>query len=269
LALLLLAAGCASKPEPPLPLTEALLALAGAESGRADDASYARAELGRIVARVRSVAQHEPALRPPALLQRVVFDELGFVREVDDPSLGFVLLPGVLHARRGSCVGLGTLYLALAERLAWPMHGVMVPGHFFVRMERGGVAHNLELLHRGEELPDEWYRKRFPIPGESAREYARPLDRSEVLGVVEFDVGNERKRAQQLMAAAKAYDSARRHFPDFAEAHASAGAIAQLLGQLDRAAVAYRAALTANPQLPGVAQNLELLARERRESLRH
>jgi regulator of sirC expression with transglutaminase-like and TPR domain len=264
-----MAAGCAPTPAPRLPLTEALLALAREQGGRADDTPYARSELDKIAARLRRAADREPGASPAALLRRVVFEELGFVREVDDPSLAYVLLPSVLHARRGSCVGLGSLYLALGERMAWSMHGVMVPGHFFVRVASGGVARNLELLHRGEEMPDRWYGERFPIPGASAREYARPLDHAEVLGVVEYDIGNARKRALQLTAAGDAYDSARRHFPDFAEAHASAGAVAQLLGQLDRARAAYRAAAQANPNLSGIAQNLELLERERTESFGH
>jgi hypothetical protein len=50
---------------------------------------------------------------------------------------------------------------------------------------------------------------------------------------------------------------------DFGDAHASAGAVAQLLGALDYSLEACRAAQRVNPELPGVAANLALLAAER------
>jgi hypothetical protein len=48
-----------------------------------------------------------------------------------------------------------------------------------------------------------------------------------------------------------------------AEAHASLGAVEQLLGNLAGAAESYRRARDANPHLPGVERNLALLAAER------
>jgi Flp pilus assembly protein TadD len=53
-----------------------------------------------------------------------------------------------------------------------------------------------------------------------------------------------------------------RAFPELSEAHASLGAVEQLLGNLDGAAVGYRKARAANPNLPGVEHNLALLADE-------
>jgi regulator of sirC expression with transglutaminase-like and TPR domain len=228
------------------------------------EADWARAELDRLAGQVRERLAQRPGQAPRQVLIESVFVEQGFVREVDDKDLRFVLLPKVLRNHRGSCVGLGSLVLALAERLGWQAHGVMVPGHFFVRIEERGISHNVELLRRGEEMSDAWYASRWPIPGESARAYARALSVSEVRAVVEYDIGNERRRQQRYREAQQAYDRARHHFPDFAEAHASAGAVAQLLGALDQAHTAYQAAQRANPHLPGIDHNLELLESERR-----
>jgi regulator of sirC expression with transglutaminase-like and TPR domain len=266
LGVLIVACGRAPDPRdttPPTPLTDALLAVAQIWSdAEAPDSAWTRAELDRLARELRAgLAQHGSAR---AALIQTLFAREGFVREVDDADLRFVLLPEVLKLRRGSCVGLGTLVLALSERLGWQARGVMVPGHFFVRITEQGVRHNLELLRRGEELSDAWYAERWPIPGGAAREYARELSSSEVRGVVEFDVGNQRRREGRLLEAQHAFDLARQHFPDFAEAHASAGAIAQLLGQLERARSAYQAAEQANPNLPGVEHNLELLDAERK-----
>jgi hypothetical protein len=257
-----LAHGDGASASRPTPLADSLLALARqwSRNPRADASS--RRELDRIAAQVRHMRAHNPGLSRATALNATVFGTLGFVREVDDPDLRFALLPSVLQGRRGSCVGLGSLYLALGERLGWRISGVMVPGHFFVRIDEPDGQHNLELLRRGEAMPDAWYGRRFPIPGGAARAYARPLTPTEVVGVVEYDVGAARRRQGHLIEARRAYDRARRHFPDFAEAHASLAAVAHLLGSLDEARAGYEAARHANPHLAGVDHNLELLESE-------
>lgn len=217
--------------------------------------------------RVRELAERELSRSSPLavgpVLSRLIFDHLGFAREVDDPSLDFVLLPSVLRKRRGSCVGLGVLFLALTEALQKRASGVLMPGHFFVRVEQADGPHNVELLRRGEQMPDAWYRERFPIPSSETLEYARPLTAEETLGVIEYDVGSQRRRQQRLLEARSAYQRAVRSFPGFAEAHASLGATQQLLGQLDDAEGSYLRARAINPDLAGVAWNRALLERER------
>ena len=174
-----------------------------------------------------------------------------------------MLLQPVLRHRRGSCVGLGSLYLALAELLGLPLSGVLLPGHFFVRASEAGARSNIELLRRGEAMPDDWYRHKYPtVPGEASA-YGRSLTKTEVRGVVEYDVGNERRRQGRLDEARRAFARAIEHFPDFGEAHASLGSVLHLLGSLEGAELAYAAARKANPRLPGLDWNLELLARER------
>jgi tetratricopeptide (TPR) repeat protein len=198
-----------------------------------------------------------------ASLNVLLFERLGFVREVEDTDLRFVLLPSVLRERRGSCVGLGTLYLALTEALEVTAHGVLRPGHFYVRLEESGKHTNVELLRRGEFMPDSWYDHRFPVPGGAAKEYGRPLTPDETLGVVEYNVGNQRRREHRIDDAHQAYARAVGHFPDFAEAHASLGTALHLLGRLDEAAASYRTAKRVNPHLPHVEDNLSLLETER------
>jgi tetratricopeptide (TPR) repeat protein len=81
--------------------------------------------------------------------------------------------------------------------------------------------------------------------------------------VVAYDIGNERRRQGRLDAAMAAFERAVHAFPDFAEAQASLGAVAQLQGRLELAAASYRSALEKNPSLPGLEHNLSLLAEER------
>jgi hypothetical protein len=256
LAALLVA--CAKSPAVPAgPLTSALLAWPARWGETPAGAEQALQRLDSLAAAVRARAAGGSSQR--AALREEIFVHSGFTREVDDTSLRFVWLASVLEHRRGSCVGLGALYLALGERLGWKLAAVMMPGHFYVRIREQGAWHNLELLHAGQEEPDSWYAQRFPIPGGGAREYGRALSLREVGAVIAYDVGNERKRQQRWRDAQRAFDSARRDFPDFAEAHASFATLAQLRGARGEAASAYAAAHRANPNLPGLAQNRALL----------
>jgi tetratricopeptide (TPR) repeat protein len=266
LLLLLAVVGCHRESESTLDLTRALL-LVARQSGAAEETlSKSSAEVARLVALARHELSASPTRSPAALLSALIFEQWGFTREVDDPSLRYVLLPSVLEHRRGSCVGLGSLFLAIAEGLGWSAAGVLMPGHFYARVRESSGPRNVELLRAGEAMPDSWYEHRFPVPGGSAREYARPLTVSEVLGVVHFDVGNERRRQRRLSEAQAAFARAARAFPDLSEAHASLGAVQHLLGDLQAASESYRRARDANPHLPGVAENLALLEAERAEA---
>jgi regulator of sirC expression with transglutaminase-like and TPR domain len=228
----------------------------------AAQARWALDELARLVDEAEGELRRAPR-SPASVISQLLFERWGFVREVADTSLGFVFLPQVLERRRGSCVGLGTLFLALASGLGQAASGVMMPGHFYVRMQEQGQPRNVELLRSGEAMPDAWYGQRFPVPGGSAPEYARALSPAEVLGVVEYNVGNERRRQLRLPEARAAFARAVQGFPELAEAHASLGAVEQLLGNLEAAAASYQRARDVNPHLPGVDRNLELLVAER------
>jgi tetratricopeptide (TPR) repeat protein len=193
---------------------------------------------------------------PAAALNAAIFDAGGFSREVEDRDLRYVLLPSVLATRRGSCVGLGTLYLALAAVAGVEARGVLVPGHFYVQVRQGQRWRSVELLRRGEEMPESWYRQKYGAGGQ-------PLSPSAVVGVVAYDVGNERRRQGRLAEARRAYERAARVLPTFARAHAGLGATLQLLGDLDGAAAAYARARALDSALPGLDRNVELLEAER------
>jgi regulator of sirC expression with transglutaminase-like and TPR domain len=263
--LLLLAATAACRRAAPerWGLARALVSIArsAGEASGTDDA-WLLDELERIADRARHPGPEGAA--PSAAIFRVLFEELGFAREVESTDLRFVLLPSVLRERRGSCVGLGTLYLALGEALGFDARGVLRPGHFYVRQESPGAPRNVELLRRGEAMSDDWYQQRFPLPADAPGYYARPLTTQSVLGVIEYNIGNERRRQQRYVEAEGAYASATRRFPTFAEAHASLGAMQHLLGDLPGAAASYRIARQLNAGLPGLDANRAMLDAELR-----
>jgi regulator of sirC expression with transglutaminase-like and TPR domain len=264
-ALLLLAAtaACRAPTSGGWGLARALVSLARtAGEAAGTDEAWLFAELGRIAEGARRLGAQ--GADPSAAIVRVLFEELGFAREVESTDLRFVFLPSVLRQRRGSCVGLGTLYLALGEALGFDARGVLLPGHFYVRQESPGAARNVELLRRGEAMGDDWYARRFPVPSGTGAYYARPLTQEQVLGVIEYNVGNERRREQRYVEAEAAYARAARRFPTFAEAHASLGAMQHLLGELPSAAASYRTARQLNSALPGLDANGALLDAELR-----
>jgi len=263
---LLATSACHRTSTPNLALGIGLLEVAR-QSGVDDErVNWSLAEVTRLAALAQRALAASAGRSGVAVLSALLFEQWGFIREVEDHSLGYVLLPSVLERRRGSCVGLGGLFLTLAEALGWSAAGVLMPGHFYARVHETSGVRNVELLRGGEAMPNTWYEQRYPVPGGSAREYARPLTASEVLGVVHYDVGNERRRQRRLSEAQLAFARAARAFPDLSEAHASLGAVQHLLGDLPAATASYRRASEANPHLPGVAENLSLLEAERAAS---
>jgi regulator of sirC expression with transglutaminase-like and TPR domain len=257
---LVTAAGCARRPShaPPGPLASTLIAVAADLGATPTEVEAAWPALDEIADRARDHHRRSGGDWVDDL-NAVVFGELGYEREIESRDPKFFRLPSVIAARRGSCLGLGALYLALGERLGVALDGVMVPGHFFVR--RGG--RNVELLRRGEAMPDEWYRGKYgPWPA-ATDEYLRPLAVSEVAAVHWFNAGNFLRAARDLPRAAIAYARASADFPAFAEAKASLGAVRQLQGSLGDAQAAYEDAARARPDLPGLAENLAVLKRER------
>jgi tetratricopeptide (TPR) repeat protein len=268
---------------PPGPVVCALIALDAELGADTEGTTAAFSTLQDIAKRVER--RHRSTHADPVEdMGAVVFGELGFEREIERADTRFFRLSSVLRDRRGSCLGLGALYLAIGERLGVPLDGILLPGHFFVRT-RGAGAHNVELLRRGETMPDQWYRQKYgPWPhagsggdpgdgssdgsrvgsrvGSDDSAYFRPVSPGELTAIHWYNRGNDLRRSGDLAAAETAFARAAQGFPTFAEAHASLGAAQQLRGDFVSAASSYRRAARAWPDLPGLAGNLELLQRQ-------
>lgn len=256
------AAGCtrSATERPPGPVVSALFAVAAEFGADADAITVAWTRLQEIALRVEK--RHRRTHADVADdINAVVFGELGFEREIESTASRFFELPAVINDRRGTCLGLGALYLAIGERIGLPLDGILLPGHFFVRT-RGSGAHNVELLRRGEAMPDEWYRKKYGPWPDHGSAYARSVSPAELAGIHWFNRGNEARAVGDLAAAERAYLRATSEFPDFAEAHASLGAVQQTRGAFTEAEASYREAARARPDLPGLEHNRDLLRQQ-------
>jgi len=179
----------------------------------ADDAARAREAIQAAVAALRS----DPAMTTggPGRIQamsRYIFDELG-VRATDDlgdPSS--LLLASVLHEKKGYCVGVVSLYLALARELDVPIDAVATPSHVFLRYDDGTTRVNIETLRGGAAVSDEEYIREHRIaPGPiAAGVYLRDLTDDAFLAQVHNNLGVIYSRRGDYERAAAQYDAAQR-----------------------------------------------------------
>jgi regulator of sirC expression with transglutaminase-like and TPR domain len=191
-------------------------------------------------------------------LNALIFGSEGYRRVIDRKQIEAMLLPRVLADRRGSCLGLGGLYLALGETAGLTLAGVLVPGHFFVRQLDGHRTRDIELLKRGRQMPPSWYRRKYRVP-ESSNLYLRTLTPEESLEVLRFNLATPLRERGELASAAGHYRQVVARLPAFAEAQANLGLTYQLMGQRKRAEAAYEAAREANPRIEGLDENLRRL----------
>lgn len=101
-----------------------------------------------------------------ALMMRTVIDQdfgVTYTREqfsFNQPLDLFV--HGVIDQRRGTCISLPVLQIAIGQRLGWPIRPVAVPGHTFCRWDdrRTGERFNIEAATRKGFIDhdDEYYR---------------------------------------------------------------------------------------------------------------
>ncbi|HLO09215.1 MAG TPA: tetratricopeptide repeat protein [Desulfobacteria bacterium] len=216
----------------------------------------------------REIQRLEDRLRPELLratdegqvvdaFRRVLLEEEGFVydRSASDPRN--YLLETVLARKKGNCLGLSMLYLALADRLGVPFRGVYVPSHCFVRYERNGARVNVEFAEGGASWADDRYRREFRIP--PSRPYLHSLAQNEMLGVFLKTLGAAYSRKGREEDALLLYDEARRLYPGLPDVHYNAGVSLQKLGRLDEAAGKYRRALDLDPEMAAARDNLSIL----------
>ncbi len=209
-----------------------------------------------IQARLRE-AKLRPNFRAIPIINNYLFRELGFraVSEVDDPNDLF--LHTVLDKRRGYCLSLSVLYLSIGERLGMPVHGVVVPGHFFVRYDDGRSRINVETVAGGSTPSDDYYIEKYNVPpGRRDGIYMKNLDKIQTLGcffnnlgIVYSDVGNNDYALETLLLAVELN-------PVLSESRSSLGNAYLRAGRIADAIYQYEKALEINPNEAKTHNNL-------------
>jgi tetratricopeptide (TPR) repeat protein len=181
------------------------------------------------------------------IINRYLFEELGFesLEEASKPEELF--LHSVLDNKRGYCLSLSVLYLSLAERLGIPLYGVVAPGHFFVRYDDGRVRFNIETTGKGGSASDEHYIKKFGVPRVRGGIYMQNLNKMQTLGCFFNNLGNSYVDVGKVEQAQVALERAVEINPLLAESRTNLGNIYLKKERVKDAINQYQAALQINP----------------------
>jgi tetratricopeptide (TPR) repeat protein len=240
--------------EPEIDLARGALLIAREDDPRLDLARTLE-KIDRLAATLRerlALAGDDPFARLAAA-NDFLFEEKRFRTEATlDPALRLndLHLASVLARRRGHCLGLSVLYLALGARAGLPLFGVALPGHFFVRWDDGrGVRCNIETTLKGASFPDSYYIDRYRLKRQHVESglYLGNLARREVLVQVlnnrancYWDLGNAARAARDLERVASASRS-------FAPGFAGQGFLALQRGDVPVAIANLKKAIEIDP----------------------
>lgn len=192
-----------------------------------------------------------PNFRAIPIINHYLFEELGYGTVANANNPDDLFLHTVIDNRKGYCLSLSILYLSLAERIGLPLHGVVVPGHFFVRYDSRIQRFNIETTANGATPEDEYYRERHAVPDHGGEGiYMTNLSKLQTLGCLFNNFGVVYMDTGQFDKALTALDRAVRINPSLSEARANMGNIYMQQGQYDQAIEQFHAALEINPNDP-------------------
>ena len=145
--------------------------------------------LDRIADKARQLAQgtSDPETRIRILntvihqMEGFHYDHSPFARSRQD----YYFLNGILDTKQGTCYTIPLLYIAVAQRLGYPLYPVSAPDHMFVRyVDPSFTEQNIETTSGGKYFPDQYYIEGFAISirGLKTGSYLRTLTYRQFLG---------------------------------------------------------------------------------------
>lgn len=191
----------------------------------------------QIKARLPSNATPEKKIRT---INDFIFHELGFrfppqslyAKEVDR----YTFLSSVIDSRRGICLGVSVLYLALAQRLELKLEIVTPPGHIYVRHRDGDKIINIETTARGVDIDSEDY-----LSVDTFALQERNL--KETVGLVHFNQAADSLRDEAFDQSLEAYEKARLYMPNDCLLDELMGACHVLCGNMEEGKALLRKAV--------------------------
>lgn len=187
-------------------------------------------------------------------LASLLFTQQNFGLPEKDTSAAF-LLSDVMLFKRGNCLGLSVLSLALAEESGLKLYGVPVPsrtsgpGHLLVRFDDGSTRRNFDPTEKGAEHPDSHYQAEFKLTPEEIRAgyVLSNAKKRDVLAVLLVNLGGsyiEERRAAEAVPLLEAALAIRAN----PATHSNLAAAKLLLGETPAAEKNYTAALKLDPK---------------------
>jgi tetratricopeptide (TPR) repeat protein len=211
-------------------------------------------ELDREAATLRPRFRDIPPEQAADSLISIIYDGWELTFDSDRDELAGVLPHTAIHRASGTCMGVSLLFLLLGEKLSLPVHGVVLPGHFYVRYDDESVERNIEPNLTGHEHPRSYYHSRYELEGRPWYDQ-RSLSPRESAGVFCYNIANILHRDRKNDLALRYYQKAVFLFPDYGEAWGNGAIVWNEAGEPDSARSWFSRAWDLHPQLEGLAVN--------------
>jgi len=186
------------------------------------DEQAVRAAVDRLAKRYRALL---PKARDPAdAFRQLLFEDEPFTAVGELDSAENLHIDSVLRNRKGYCLSLSVVALAVAERVGAPLHGVALPNHFLVRYDDGKTRRNLELTRKGETITDATLLEKYG-PLEKGTVYLRNLRPEEVKAYLLHNRGYVALLKKRHALARADFEAALGILPGIGEAHRNLGVV--------------------------------------------
>jgi regulator of sirC expression with transglutaminase-like and TPR domain len=174
-------------PDTEIDIAIAALAFAKESYPNLDVGAYSK-KIDELAEKVRLMARgtQDPERRI-RVLNTVIFRDGGY-RYDRDPfaraNQDYYFLNGILDTKKGICYTLPLLYVAVGQRVGYPVRVVVAPDHMFVRYDLPGFKqNNIEVTSGGQYFSNESYVERFLVSkrGIESGSYMRMLTNRELI----------------------------------------------------------------------------------------
>ena len=147
--------------------------------------------INQIVKEVDKTAgtSNDPIVRINTLNQ-VISRNMGLKYDFSDPTAQKSennLLSLTLRTRKGSCLTMPLLYLAVSNKLNWPIYPVIAPNHLFLRYYSPPIRPiNIEVTSGGGSFSDESYIQKLNIKSQAIKNgvFMRNISKKEMVAVL-------------------------------------------------------------------------------------